>query len=412
MKGYVFALDDKADVRAILSRGSFGVRQPAAQSQYGPAPWDPASWKSGQIETFADWQTIAPGDLIFFFQGGATGGRVFGVGKALGLDEHPRQAALCNYAESERSVRERPLSQDAILGQAEDTEWHRVRVVVLFEPGPAVFNQGIHMDEALSSYFGEPWPMHYWAGKSFVQLLEQEAKILRDTFLRRFAGRGAELPVQPSKAALLQLALTRGAVPFSTRRMINWDPTSYVKGLHLQSEYLLHAALAEELQLNSPGSPVAHASWADTYHELPVSPPKNPDWVNRLDLLSTVVWPDTEAVTEYHIFELKNGRVGVGSVNTFERIISQPMKYLDFVGRHYAGNNLHAIGIHYIATSFAPRLSGDLADTTTLPRSYTLSEWDPLPIRRWQRIRFWRYSWNGRLVLELEAERWSDSLST
>lgn len=404
MKGFIFALDDSADVERILARGVFGVRQPAPLGQYGAQAWDPMSWTDGQLETFADWHSVAPGDLVFFFQDRL----IFGVGEVVGLPAHPRQAALTNFADSEISRRAMPLPAQALYGPTDDAEWFRVRAVILFVKSPALFRVGIDMDEALSAYMAEPWPLHYWAGRSFVQLTEAEARLLRAAFLRRFAGQGAELATPPDKVALLGRATALALRPISSAVYINASRNLYVDAASkFRNEKTLHAALMEQLQANGGAFPLSSPGRSDTYHELPASPAKNPGWVDRMDLVACSVWPGTDIVTGYELIEAKKDQLSVGPVNTFDRFFSQPMRYVDFLARHYAGGNMHSVDVHIVAGSYSPKFLSAFHASPTLPRHYSLSPRDRDPIRAWERVRLWSYEWTGRLNLTLVGERYS-----
>jgi hypothetical protein len=347
---------------------------------------------------------MSSGDLIFFFKDRL----LYGPGRVVSATPGP--AARLNYPGSFASRAPMPLAESAVYGPALDPEgWYRVRVVVFFCGAPILFRSGIDMDEVLASYMDKPWGLHYWSNASFVQLAAPEAKLLQEAFLRRFAGRGLELDNTPECDAVTARAAQ--CSPLSFRAIVNSDRDAYVHpDGRFRSEDALHAAVVEELHLNSVGQSLYNVARLDIFHELPASPPKKPVWVDKLDVVASNSWPASDIVTSFDVYELKKDSVSAGPINTFERRLSQPLRYLDFMGRHYVAGNLHAVGVHLMAFEFSKRFIEEFLASAILPIPYSLSPRDDAPIRRWQRVRLWRYRWTNRLEIQAVQNRWSDEL--
>lgn len=125
----------------------FGVLQPNPNRGFGDASsWRIESWSKEQIATFADYMTINPGDLIFFFLERMIYGspRPSALMKLLMVNVHN-----LNYRDSHLPSPSKP--RDGLITRDDDENWLYARVVVPFVPSPLKFEDGIDTDEALAA---------------------------------------------------------------------------------------------------------------------------------------------------------------------------------------------------------------------------------------------------------------------
>lgn len=398
MKGYIFSLGEGTDVVEVLRGGLFGVWQPPpARGERGVPTWHTREWSDAMLATFADYLTISPGDRVFFFKDRL----IYGIGEVVGSAE-----PLLNYPDSAEPHPPGPREKDALLSTG---EWKRVRVVVPFSPSPAFFKEGIDMDEVLSSRgAGASWSLRFWEGVSFRQLGAKETRSLVEAFLRRFYGRPKDV-IGPSKSRkeLIQYIKSKNHGALSARRLVARNPGVYLDSDGVfESEKMLHAVLIERLREEEEGS--------DIFHEVPASPPKPPRWADSIDILVTRRYPGASIDSQAHfdLFEVKKNPETASSLGTLNKVVSQTMRYVDFVAENYADGNYGAIDAYYVARRYTERCKRamrrwetELKDMITRPHVLRVGK-DKLETRIWDKLKFLEYGWDDtKESLELSEVR-------
>jgi len=398
LKGYIFSLGEGTDVLEVMRGGLFGVWQPPpARGERGVTTWHTREWSDAMLATFADYLTMSPGDRVFFFKDRL----IYGVGEVVG-----DAGALLNYPHSAEPHPPEPREEDALLSTV---GWKRIRVAIPFSPSPAFFKVGIDMDEILSSRgAGESWSLRFWEGVSFRQLGPKETGSLVEAFLRRFYGRPNDV-IGPSKnrEELIRYIKSKGHGALSARELVARDPGAYLTtdGV-FKSEKMLHAVLIDNLRKEEKES--------DIFHEVPASPPKPPRWAESIDILATRRYPGAsmDLPAHYDLIEVKKDAETASSLGTLNRVMSQIMRYVDFVAENYADGNYGAIEAHYVAKQYTERCKRamkrwktELKDMTTRPYVLRVGK-DKLETQIWDKLRFFEYEWDdAKKYIELSEVR-------
>jgi hypothetical protein len=401
VKGYVFSLA-KADPTTVMARGLHGVWQPPPRDRAGAArAWWVPKWSFAMLATFADYSTMRPGDLVFFFSNRL----IYGIGRIvdpLGVG----RGAFLNFEDAFMAHPPDPDPDQALIGPAASDEWRRLRVIVPFVPAPAFFKKGLDMDEVLAGPGAEAsWGLRFWQGYSFAQLGDQETSNLLDAFLRRFGnlpgGPEAYRLSGPDEADLAALFNPAVHQPVSVARIVATDPDNYVEGTRLRSEEALHGLIAEAL--------AATRDRIDVFHELAASPPKPPVWADRIDIMGTRAYPGSSSrAIHFDIVEAKKDPLS-GTDATYDRAMSQVMKYVDFVAANYGGGNYASVSAQFVAADFSPRIASrhaqaNVAAEGVVTRSYVLNPRDDPPTLTWSRLELVRYRWDqGSARLRLDV---------
>lgn len=417
MKGFVFSLGGDKPIDEILTRGLFGVWQPNPyRADRTDADWRRDRWSREQISTFADYLTINPGDLIFFFRDRM----IYGIAEAISLEDTPGgNCALLNYPDSHLPSPADPNGRfDGLITKDDEAYWKYIRVVVPFVPSPLMFKEGIDMDEVLGApgceFF---WGLRFWQGFSFKQLTSHEASFLKEAFMRRFANADnvtiAEYSTEGEKALRTRLRC-KDYGHLSLRDLVLRQPDAYFndyggRSERFRYESMLKGLLIEHIRRGYDSlGPLSKQGVVDVYHELAASPPKPPVWADKIDIMVAARYSaDVDIHVTYDIIELKIDEMSVGPIQTFDKQISQLMKYVDFISSNWCGGNYGAVRAFYIARGYSRQAIKEIEMAKergyTITRNYVLNPRERQPTRKWDGLNFLKYEWNhndGLLMLK------------
>lgn len=385
LKGYVFTVKD-ADPADLLRKRVFGVRQ------RGRGRW---TWQ--MLETFADYATMDPGDLIFFFKKR----RLYGVGRI--TDEARRDAtgAWWNWKGASDAGSSAPST--AVYTTPAGTP----PVIVSFEPFPVFFKQGIDMDEVLSHSMARPdWGLRFFWKRSFVQLDEQETQTIVGTFVRRFQADLDQARGQAGKPDLRWPMRFTDVVRANPKHHILADGT-------VRPEAVLHGLLIDALKGQPSlltGSETPTVRNKAILHEVPASPPKPPEYADRIDLVRIRTFGEKAANLPHHwdVIEAKAGPVAARK-NPAD-VLGQLLKYCDYIAREKCAGDYGAVAGHFVARNFDDRFLDKVVQAAAsgrMNRAYVLDPHEKDALRGWSDITLWSYRWNPAAEELLLSESFS-----
>ncbi len=319
--------------------GAYSCRQVRRQD-------DRAGWGTPQELAIADYLALAAGDLVFFFEQR----QIFGIGRVVQMPMTAR-AALCNY----------PRSWDLSVDSGSTYLWEHEPnsdlsdhpFVVFFEPEPAWYTQGIDMDEALASdTHGYVRQLPFFAGVSFARFDDFEAAHLAS--LIRKANRSSD--VYPSR---------HQSVHERAKRYLDQAPSAFsidIDGLvrkYSERGLLRHEALLEAWLVDAFRnrwdlvSGIVGRPTQPTFvgHQVPASPFKPHEYIDRIDLLAYDIEKPTPGspipvADSYVLAEFKKADATVDDVR-------QTLKYVDWVAHEYQGGDYTGIAA-FVASAGYP----------------------------------------------------------
>ena len=267
------------------------------------------------------------------------------------------------------------------------------------------------MDELLASPGAESaWGLRFWSGPSFQQLGVSETRMLLEVFHRRFYGTPNRYMVGQEAQQLSGFLNGKGALPASLINQVKDTPGDFVRDNgQVKREAGLHSLLIEHIRTLGPNwSNIASPpDFVDIFHELAASPPKPPQYADRIDLFSTRETPMAPGLpVHFDIIEAKRDPILPKRGRTGEDVIQdslpQIMRYVDFVAANYAGGNYAAVSASYVANSFSDDIkdafrqakSGQSHLASTINRSYVLSPRDTNPTNVWNDLNLLEYEWD------------------
>lgn len=375
MSGYIINLADEDALRRYVEFGVYGtlMRRP----EYG-------AWSVAAELTLADYLTMRPGDLVFFFRER----QIYGVGRLTVLQPGLATAALANYPGA-TLPRARPSeSRDELLYRQhrdDDMRW-----VVFFRPDPAFFTRGLDMDEVLQADVrGVVRGLRVFEKRSFIQVEDDEAQVMADLLLRRNAdvvddpGR-ADGRVFPDQAAFYHARVAaRGAGLAAHCIDVDALLNEFVRDGIIAHEALLQAWLAHALTVRQPAVTALFGAWDYVANQVYASPHKPVMYMDRIDLFGYTTrrlsrnFPPT--IMRYKAVELKKDLIG--DIN----VINQMLKYVDWLAHTRAGGDYSLIDAYLVASGYTPEViayacDAGVRDYVAPYRPYRKQQWSQLKL--------------------------------
>ena len=393
MSAYIFTLDSRETLELYAKHGVYATKITRPDSY----------WAANHLYTLGDYLTMRPGDLVFFFRDR----KIYGIGRLVEFQTPAGSAvALCNYPRSYLPAARLPSDSSVLLwdeGDQADRPW-----VVFFEPCPCFFKEGLDMDEALDSDVrGVVRALRVFERVSFMQMTDEEAQLLSDLFVRRFAADITHgCPAGACFAAAHEPVHDR--VRRRLRKLADYDIEAaelvrhYTNRLgRLRSEAVLELWLLDRLTRGAPEVSALLGDWDYVTHQLRASPAKPVQYMDRIDIFGyqqasfgTGFRPTT---VKYKVAEVKRGAL-TGAVG--EDTVNQLMRYVDWVTRKEAGGDYSMVDAYLFAHDFS-------SETLAYVRGRALREFvfqrRPSVSRTWHQVALLRYRYDpgpARLVLD------------
>ena len=368
MPGYLINLGSEGGTLDLyVESGIYGTR-------IGRTGWYPST-----LYTLADYLTMRPGDLVFFFQRRM----IYGIGSVVGLENEGAPGPVyCNF----------PGADIPTVGTAPPYLWDgdndpSIRWRVFFRPSPSFFRNGVDMDEVLQAdSAGIARNLRVFWNRSFIKMEDDEMNLVATAILRR--NNDPESPVFPDSSAELHAELSQRAnltdyVPDSDRLVAEGR-----QGDRIRSEPALQAWLADALTHGRQSATQIFGEWSYVANLYPASPLKPRDYMDEIDLFGyTLAYPEhpvSPYVMKFKIIEVKKDDQTVGSAN----VVDQVMKYVDWISNTRAGGDYALVDAYVVASGYSPEIIeyARLARTRTyvMPRR-------PYETKTWARLTLVRY---------------------
>jgi len=358
----------------------------------------PDRWFPAHEMTLADYLTIRPGALVFFFSDRA----IYGVGRVVSFDVgEQRLAALANYPGASFPHATPPQNPDDYLWRENGEE--NLRWVIFFEPYPYFFMTGLDMDEVLASDVkGVVRSLRVFERVSFIQMEDEEAQVILDLLLRRNEDvvNGALSPdrvfdsrAEQTHASVRERDLTRYCIDLDglIRKHANRDGS-------VGHEALVHSWLASALAQRQEQAVKIFGNWDYVTNQYPASPQKPVQWMDKIDIFGYVEKKLSDEVTptvvRYKIVESKRGKVEA------ERDINQLIKYVDWIAHTRAGGDYSLVEAYFVAHDYTDEVVQYVQDT--LPKDFVTPR-RPYAPARWKQLQLIRYTYTeGMPALKLQ----------
>ena len=378
MPGYIMNLSSRESLEAYVRSGAYGtiIKRPRR-----------GFWSTPAEMTLADYLTMRPGDLIFFF----LKRQIYGVGRLIGFPvEGEHWVALCNFPGSSSAHEPPPGNPEAYLWRENGEE--NIRWVVFFEHAPHFFAQGLDMDEVLQADTKRVVrSLRAFEKRSFIQIDDEEAQVILDLLVRRNEDvledpQGHQARVFPDESQGVHAAVAGRDLG---AHRVEVEPLLH---RHAAGDKILHEALIEAWlvgQLTNRREPVTQVfgEWDYVANQVPASPQKPVCYMDRIDVFGEVSrrladhLPPT--TVRYKIIEIKKDAVASDGT------IGQLMKYVDWTAHTRCGGDYSMVDAFLVAYDFTVDVVDSLERTATrrflIPRRpYRGETWQGLTLVRYR----------------------------
>jgi len=387
MPAYIVNLASDESLRMYMRHGAYGT-QIRRSLKLG-------RWSTPTELTLADYLSMRPGDLIFFFRRRL----IYGVGRLVGFRVGDEEVVtLENFPGSTLYETDPPEDHRRYLWTEDGEE--SLRWVVFFNPCPFFFRSGLDMDEVLQSdvkHVARTLPA--FGGVSFAKMEDEEAQLILDLLLRQnepyLNGVGEAEAWVYSDQSDAQHRSVRGRGEELREHLVKLDELidaySEIGTGVVRHEALIQAWLARALARREVEVTSALGDWDYLANQVPASPQKPVEFMDRMDvfgLIHRTFEPSTSSTTvRYKIVEMKKDRVRSSEA------IEQLMKYVAWVAHTRAGGDYGPVEAYFVARGF----SDDVLDyvNTKVARDYIIPR-RPYGPRTWDRLTLIEYRYTGR----------------
>lgn len=339
-------------------------------------------WYRPTLYTLADFLTMRPGDLIFFFQKRT----IYGIGSVTSFDVGGEQTCtLSNYPSS--FIPNTPPVPPYLWDGDSDPF---VRFRVFFKHEPKFYQVGVDMDEVLQSdVSGKARSLPVFSNRSFIQMEDDETELVATAILRRNSGSSLyfedhSLSTVDRIAKLPNLALFK----IDADQLVRAD----LVGDQVAHEPTLQAWLVDALTRRPHHAAETLGKWDFVCNLYPASPLKPRVYMDEIDIFGYETVPRTgplpSYIAKFRIIEVKAGVQGLGPQNA----VDQTMKYVDWVSSTRAGGDYSLVSAYIVARGF----TGDLLDyaRASRVRNYVIPR-RPYETRCWQDLHLIAYHPSG-----------------
>lgn len=339
MAGYLFTLDSLESLTLCVTQGLYATIVEPKRYRDGRGFY----WGSPQEGTFADYCTMKPEDNVYFF----IQRKIYGIGELVAINN--LDCKFLNYPNSSNpslpSYEE--IRTNLLLDNGSNNSIH-LRWVCVFKPSPYFFQNGIDMDELLSSNPSEFKMVRALWRLSFIKFTDRENAAFKDAMLKynEEALIGTPLPalvfensVEASHARLSH-AVTNDYL-FKVIPILD----SCSDGETVGHEMALEAGLLFQLSREDEETIGVFGKWDYLSHQVIASPFKAIDYMDKMDVFGyRYVQGYRPIVSKYLVCELKKDEIQTDDVD-------QVMKYVDWIKQEYGKGDYSMIEAFLVGCS-------------------------------------------------------------
>ena len=365
MAGYIFTLGKKptayGNYERAVKNGVYGTIFKQPNNNY---------WHAVQESTFGDYLGMRKGDHVYFF----FERKIYGVGE---LDCVANDVKLLNYPCSDIPITN---NSDGSMMIEDDKD---IRVVITFKPAPLFFKKGIDMDLVLQSNPAEFKMLRVMWGVSFIKIADKEDNALFDVILRENIGDyfGDEGIIFDGTAhKKIETSASMYDYKFTADNLIKNTVSDGLIG----HEMVIECDLIEKLTKNDCVG--IFGKWDYVSHQVVASPFKPIDYMDKIDIFGYEKIEGFNSISRYMCVEIKKSTASVS-------LISQVMKYVDWIKDEYAHGDYSMIEAYVVSRGFSAEVI-KYANENGI-RNYTKGFREEMRNNVWAKINLIEYYYDG-----------------
>lgn len=324
MAGYIMTLDSMKALEECIRTGTYSTKLSIPSGR----------WNRQQEGTFADYLSMKSGDNIYFF----IERKIYGIGVIVDIDNDCKYLAYIGADMPKEYTEDELRLKEPLLPYGNTSN----RCFCTFKPGPYFFEEGIDMDDALSSKPESFRMLRAMWKVSFIKIDDEENKALLDVILKR----NEENIFKADKILNYEDSL-HSILKSKDKKMHQLDAenilSSCKKGNVLKHEMALEAGLCK-LLIEDERTPFG--KWDYISHQVIASPFKAIDYMDKMDIFGYRFIPGYSTISKYLVVEIKKD-------SAKSEAVGQIMKYVDWVQGEYAHGDYSMIQAYIVASSFS-----------------------------------------------------------
>lgn len=319
MAGYLFGLDNLESLNACINKGVYSTRLSNPNN----------SWKIHHEGTFADYSSMKAGDNVYFF----IDRKIYGIGSLINING---DCKFLNYPEANLPTNQiyEDIKENLLLDLGSENSL-KSRFICTFIPLPFFFQNGIDMDEILSSSPSNFKILRAFWKLSFIKFSDDENQAFKNILLRRNL---EAIEKQDDKNIFLsnydffhnqieKKVRNKNSYYFSIGPFLN---TIQNTNRSIKHEMAIEAALIFQLSTTHKATVEIFGKWDYLTHQVIASPFKPIDYMDKMDVFGyKFIQNQNPTISSYLVVEIKRDIIGTQD-------ILQLMKYVDWIKNEYA----------------------------------------------------------------------------
>lgn len=363
MAGYIMTLDNLESLKICINTGTYSTNLSSPKG----------IWSKQHEGTFADYFSMKENDNIYFF----IKRKIYGIGKLVSIKEH---CTYLNYIDADKPVLTGKYQYDnskALLPYGTIGN----RCFCIFEPCPLFFNNGIDMDDVLSSNPSKFRMLRALWKLSFIKIDDEENQALFDIILKRnednIISGNDSFAFTKSTHEFIGRNVTKKHILKSDVILESCKNKTIIK-----HEMAIEAALCDKL-IRDNDTPFG--KWDYISHQVVASPFKAIDYMDKMDVFGYRYIHGYKTRSKYLVIEVKKDIAK-------KEVVDQIMKYVDWIQAEYAYGDYSMIEAYIVASNFTK----DIIEYRNLQCIRNFSKgYRPTISCKWDYVKLIRYSYEG-----------------
>jgi hypothetical protein len=337
MAGYLFSLNSIDSLIDCLNRGIYSTLISNPKNNL---------WRIPHEGTFADYSSMKEGDNVYFF----IDRKIYGIGRLVNING---DCKYLNYPTANYpTVQNFQEIQELLLYNNGENSISN-RFICTFEPYPYFFQNGIDMDEVLSSAPEKFKILRVFWKLSFIKFSHTENQAFKDIILRRNID-AVEAPLQHNIFNSDYLEY-HNEIQVKTNGNDNYKLciTPFLNTINnpngsIKHEMAIEAALIFQLANNLGNIREVFGTWDYLTHQVIASPFKPVDYMDKMDVFGyKFIQNQKPTISEYLVVEIKKGEIN-------SQDVLQLMKYVDWIKNEYAYGDYSMIKAFMLGYNYTP----------------------------------------------------------
>jgi len=329
-------------------------------------------WRTPHEGTFADFMTMKEGDNVYFF----SNRKIYGIGELVSING---ECKFLNFPEADLPFTEKftNLKKRMILNYSSENT--KNRMLCTFKSSPYFFEQGVDMDEVLTSNPSSFKMLRAMSQVSFIKIDDIENKALSDVILKNneqnIISSSNYFPESNNIHDCIKLLTTSDYTVVSDNITgICYNDKKEI----LQHEMALEVGVLDYIA-NQRTNIFGH--WDYLTHQVMASPFKPLEYIDKMDIFGYRYIAGFQTISKYLVLEIKKD-----SANP--EVINQVMKYVDFVNQEYSRGDYNMIEAFIIASDFPEKV---IKNKNAIAQRNYVKGTRPAVAHHWTNLRLIKY---------------------